>query len=108
MSDFVVGGTISAESAAYIERGFEDRCFRFLSEGNWVLLLGPRQHGKSSALVRLARRLDDAGIRTARVDFQSFSDSGDDYANVLAWLARRFAESFEVALREPPQEHRDD
>lgn len=55
-----------------------------------MLLLGPRQHGKSSGLRRLAERLKDQGYRVASLDLQSYgADHG--YAETLEWLAESIA-----------------
>lgn len=92
MSEFVAGGAIPYDSRAYIDRAFENEAFAYLtsSQADWVLLLGPRQHGKSSGLRRLAERLKDQGYRVASLDLQSYgADHG--YAETLEWLAESIA-----------------
>ena len=70
MSDFYNQGAVPLDSAAYIPRGFEQKVFDEITAGRWVLLLGPRQHGKSSGLVRLNNKLREAGFTAALVDLQ--------------------------------------
>ena len=108
MAEFVVGGAVPIASVAYVRRDFEDDCFHLLAAANWVLLLGPRQHGKSSALVRLAIRLQEDGIATVRVDFQAFSQDGATYEDVCRWFATQVARAFGVQPREPAAGDRED
>jgi hypothetical protein len=107
VADFVTGGAVPIESDAYVSRSFENECFGELSANNWVLLLGPRQHGKSSALFRLRRRLQENGIQTALIDFQAFG-APDDYSSLLRWFVSRTASAFDVTFAEPPIGGEDD
>ena len=89
---FVVGGTVDAASPVYAPRTFEDAIFGKITDGEWVLLLGPRQHGKSSALVRLAERLAASGYSVAFVDLQRYADDEDPYyESFLQWFAGAIA-----------------
>lgn len=86
---FVAGGTLHKDSLVYARRRFEDVIFEQVTSGDWVLLLGPRQHGKSSALVRLYRRLSDAGYFCAFVDLQRYGVTTPmDMRSFLAGLPR--------------------
>ncbi len=57
MTEFYTQGAVPVSSSAYISRAFEERLIQEVLQGRWVLLLGPRQHGKSTALVRLKAKL---------------------------------------------------
>ena len=63
-------GPVPLGHQSYIERRFELQLIRELQAGRWVLLLGPRQHGKTSALVRLRQTLMENGLQTGFVDLQ--------------------------------------
>lgn len=92
MSEFVTGGAVPPQSPAYVHRAFEDEAFGHLTsaQADWVLLLGPRQHGKSSGLARLAQRLQDQGFRVAAIDLQAYgADAG--YERLLEWLGGEIA-----------------
>jgi hypothetical protein len=51
----------------------------------WVLLLGPRQHGKTSALRRLCNELKDNGFRSVYLDLQSLPPLAS-YSELLRWI----------------------
>lgn len=88
MSDFITAGAVPIDAEAYVHRGFEDEAFGYLTSkaADWVLLLGPRQHGKTSGLLRLQARLIDNGFDVALVDLQAYGGRGD-YSEFLRWLA---------------------
>ncbi len=88
MAQYVVGGTVAIDSAAYQRRSFEQAAFDSLSANRWVLLLGPRQHGKSSALVRLSAQLADEGFTVAFLDLQVLA--GRTNTDYVGWLRRLF------------------
>jgi AAA-like domain len=99
-ADFVVAGHVPPDSAAYVERDFVNECFAHLSGGRWVVLLGPRQHGKTSGLVRLMGLLREGGAHVARISFQGAPDVAS-YPELLDWLCRRVARQFGVELVPP-------
>jgi hypothetical protein len=65
---FVAGGTLNAEAPSYAKRPADDELFELASSGQFCYVLTPRQMGKSSLMIRIARRLADQGIRAAVVD----------------------------------------
>lgn len=99
MADFHLRGAVPLDSPAYIERQFERNALRELLNRQWVLLLGPRQHGKSSALIRIQGRLLEAGFLCARVDLQAMPPCGT-YEDLVEWFTGRVAR----ALDEPVPE----
>jgi nucleoside phosphorylase len=88
--NFVTGGTVPLESRAYVPRPFEDELFETVTAGRWAVLVGPRQHGKSSALARLYVRLQRDGFSCAIVDLQAYG-ADETYDQFLAWLCERIA-----------------
>ncbi len=65
---FVVGGTVGLDSPSYVERSTDDELFESVQAGRFCYVLTPRQMGKSSLMVRTARRLQKANVRTAIID----------------------------------------
>lgn len=92
MNGFVTAGVVPVDSDVYVPRAFEDEAFVHLTskQADWVLLLGPRQHGKSSGLARLAKRLDENGFVVAFIDLQAYGADAD-YPSLLRWIASRVA-----------------
>lgn len=78
-------GPVPLGDPSYIERPFERSIQRELTSGKWVLLLGPRQHGKTSALVRIKAALIEAGLHTALVDLQAAPPFGE-YEEFVGWF----------------------
>jgi hypothetical protein len=72
----------------YIERPFELALQRELMADRWVLLLGPRQHGKTSALVRLQAGLSEIGMPTALIDLQA-APVVDSYGAFSRWISEQ-------------------
>ncbi|HEX6782171.1 MAG TPA: AAA-like domain-containing protein [Solirubrobacterales bacterium] len=89
-NSFVVGGPVPLESRAYVERSFEEELFSALTANEWVVLLGPRQSGKTSALARLYRRLSTNGFGCAFLDLQAYG-ADDSYGHFLRWLSQAVA-----------------
>ena len=65
---YVTGGTMSPDSPSYIARRADDELFEALEAGEFSYVLTSRQMGKSSLMVRTARRLENACFRTAVLD----------------------------------------
>lgn len=89
-SSFVAGGPVPLESHAYVERPFEEELFSAITANEWVVLLGSRQSGKTSALVRLYRRLSTNGFGCAFLDLQAYG-ADDSYGHFLRWLSQAVA-----------------
>jgi hypothetical protein len=79
-------GPVPIGDADYIERPFELELQRELMADRWVLLLGPRQHGKTSALVRLQTGLIEIGMPTALIDLQAAPVLAS-YADFARWAS---------------------
>jgi hypothetical protein len=102
MSDFVVGGVVPRSSDAYVSRAFEQQVFGHLSAGDWVTLLGPRQHGKTSGLIRVRAQLGVEGFAVGFLDLSTFIPpvDGDAWGAFLAWMESSVRKSFGLSERE--------
>lgn len=68
-SDFyVAGGTLRATSPSYVERPADDELFELAQAGEFCYVLTARQMGKSSLMIRTARRLESRGIHSVILD----------------------------------------
>ena len=68
---FVAGGTLHPDVPSYVKRPADDELFNLALAGEFCCVLTPRQMGKSSLMVRTARRLQEQGVRTAIIDLTS-------------------------------------
>jgi len=89
---FVAGGTLHPDAPCYVKRPADDKLFNLALVGEYCYVLTTRQLGKSSLMIRTARRLQEQGISTAIIDLTS---SGTDvtadqwYLSLLTQLKRR-------------------
>lgn len=97
MNDFHLQGAIPINSPAYIERPFEQGLLRNVLSSNWVLLLGPRQHGKTSCLIRILQKLRETGITSAIIDLQALPPC-HSFEECLEWFAFRVAKGLGLNL----------
>jgi hypothetical protein len=86
----------------YVPRTFESETLHHILKRDWVLLLGPRQHGKTSALLRIRNHLREAGLRCAFVDLQALPP-GLTFPALLEWVTRRIAMSLNVPFVVAPE-----
>ena len=90
MTRFQSGG-ILRDDAFYVPRPADEALFEALAVGELCHVLAPRQIGKSSLRVRVARRLAAAGVRCGAVDLTIVGTEGDAsawYFGVLEEVAR--------------------
>ena len=90
-------GPVPLDDPIYAERGFETALVKEVQAGHWVLLLGPRQHGKTSAFLRVRKTLSDHATSTALVDLQKVPPF-DTYAQLVTWFANQVAVSLGNAV----------
>lgn len=91
-------GPVPLEDRDYAIRAFEKQLIKEVQAGKWVLLLGPRQHGKTSAFLRLRSKLLENATTTALVDLQKVPPFAS-YAQLITWFARQIA----TALNNPTE-----
>ncbi|NWG76016.1 MAG: AAA-like domain-containing protein [Rubrivivax sp.] len=91
MNTYHLQGAVPLNSNAYIERPFEKIVLQEVLAGKWVLLLGPRQHGKTTGLIRIKKLLLEAGLFCVLIDLQSMPPCSD-YGAVVGWFSDRVAE----------------
>jgi len=65
---YVTGGTLKPGVPSYVERRADTELFDSLLAGEFCYALTARQMGKSSLMARTAKRLEEAGVRSAIVD----------------------------------------
>ncbi len=65
---YVAGGTMKPDAPSYIERKADQELYEHILKGDFCCVLTPRQMGKSSLMIRTARRLKKQGHRTAVID----------------------------------------
>lgn len=104
MSDFYNQGAVPIGSTAYIPRVFEQRVFSEIASGRWVLLLGPRQHGKSSGLVRLNKQLREAGYSSALVDLMGLPPC-PSFPDLLRWFTDQIGRNIGRDIPRPRTEN---
>lgn len=94
-------GPVPLDDPDYAERAFETMLVREVQAGNWVLLLGPRQHGKTSAFLRLRRVLSENATISVLVDLQRLPPFGA-YSQLITWFATQVAAGVgrEIDIRE--------
>ncbi len=87
---FVAGGTLRPDSPSYVKRPADDELFHLAMAGEFCYVLTPRQMGKSSLMVRTARRLRDKDVNTAIIDLTKIGTVAIDqwYLGLLTRLKR--------------------
>ncbi len=86
-------GPVPLDDNNYATRDFELRVVKEVQAGKWVFLLGPRQHGKTSALLRLRDSLSKHATTTALVDLQRAPPFAS-YAQLVTWFGKEVAAAF--------------
>lgn len=71
------GGALSEDAPSYIERPADTELKIGLEQHELCLVLGPRQSGKSSLIVRAWAQLRKKGVRTGVIDLQFFGSHKD-------------------------------
>jgi hypothetical protein len=100
VTQFHTRGPVPLDSGSYIDRTFEQNVERFMLQRRWVLLLGPRQHGKTSALFRVKKRLVENGFSCTYIDLQALPPHST-YRDLLRWFAERVARELETHREGP-------
>jgi len=67
-SFFITGGTMGQDTPSYVERRADTELYEGLRQGEFCYVLTARQMGKSSLMVRTARRLREDGFSVVTLD----------------------------------------
>ncbi len=88
---FVAGGTLRPTSSSYVTRPADDDLHRYIDEGTFCYVLTSRQMGKSSLMMKTARRLKGEGVRTAIIDLTRVGTVAVDqwYLGLLMLMKRQ-------------------
>lgn len=105
MTVFQAGGALPTDHPARVSRPFERAVLQEVLARRWVLLLGPRQHGKTSGLAGIRKELIAAGFLCAHVDLQE-TVQVNDYDAFCRWVALKVADETNMAIDETAIAHR--
>ncbi|MCK4761401.1 MAG: AAA-like domain-containing protein [Candidatus Aminicenantes bacterium] len=81
---YITGGTLNPDAPSYIVRKADRELCDHILAGDICYVLTPRQMGKSSLMLRTAKRLEKEGILTATVDL-SVMDSQRETEDADRW-----------------------
>ena len=89
------GGCLPVDSVAYIKRKADDQLYEAIKAGEFCLVPGPRQTGKSSLRVRVAQRLQNENFACGHVNFSTIVRARADnlqqwYYSLIHLLTRSF------------------
>ena len=76
-SYYTIGGSLEFDSPTYVARAADDELFQRVSSFELCYVLTTRQMGKSSLMIRTAKRLIDAGWRAAIIDLTTLGSGKD-------------------------------
>lgn len=86
----IAGGTLPLDALTYVKREADDRLYRFAvslqNHSRVCFVLAPRQTGKSSLMVRIARALTHAGLTCAMVNLQELGEVKSEEGLYLSLL----------------------
>lgn len=96
---FVAGGTLRAQAPCYVTRPADQELLERTQAGELCYILTSRQMGKSSLMVRTARRLRAAGAAAAIIDLTSIGSvpANEWYLGLLTRLARELRLDVDLA-----------
>jgi tetratricopeptide (TPR) repeat protein len=96
---FIAGGTLRARAPSYVTRPADQELFEHSLAGEFCYVLTPRQMGKSSLMIRTARRLAEAGCTVAILDLTGIGSGSADvwYLGLLTNIARELRLNIDVS-----------
>ena len=89
---YQVGGTLGADCRSYVERKSDRQLFAALLQGNYCLVLNPRQTGKSSLRIRTAAKLKANNIKCVSVDITLLGSNELQEARSKGFMAELFSQ----------------
>jgi tetratricopeptide (TPR) repeat protein len=86
---FVAGGTLAPNVPSYVTRPADNELYELALRGDFCYVLTTRQMGKSSLMIRTARRLRGEGVHTAIIDLTEMGTSVADtwYLDLITELS---------------------
>jgi tetratricopeptide (TPR) repeat protein len=69
---FIAGGALPADAPSYIVRPADDELFNSVRSGRFCYVFGTHHMGKSSLMLRTARRLEELGTSAVTIDLTGF------------------------------------
>jgi hypothetical protein len=103
MSSFHTQGAVPLDAKPYVEREFERIVLQNVFNSRWVLVLGPRQHGKSTGLIRVNQKLAESGFLSAFVDLQGLAvNQIQSYQEFLGIFSRKVAQRLTLPVQDSP------
>jgi hypothetical protein len=92
-SPFQAGGSLLADSPVYVPRKADEKASAHLHRMEYITLVEPRQHGKTSLINRLIGQFSPQGYAFAYRDLMAAKSSAaslaDWYASLGRWLLRQ-------------------
>jgi WD40 repeat protein/tetratricopeptide (TPR) repeat protein len=70
-----IGGSLHADAPSYVERAADREIYDALSRGEFCYVLTSRQMGKSSLMIRTARRLEQDGVKAVVLDLTALGEN---------------------------------
>jgi hypothetical protein len=94
---FFTGGALSADSLSYVERSADDELFDSVLSGELCCVFAPHHMGKSSLMLRSARRLEQRGIRAVTADLGTFGTESNTVWS-FQYLAKRLKYQLKLSV----------
>jgi hypothetical protein len=107
MKNYHIQGAVPTYSSAYIQRNYEQLIIDNLVRGDWVTLLGPRQHGKTTSLIRIKQALLDMTINVAYIDLQALPPI-NNFSHLIECVSNAIADSLGIEYVSRPDQGNED
>ena len=101
MTAFHLQGPVPIDSPYHVSRGFEQRLLSEALAHRWALLLGPRQHGKTTGLIQVREKLLGLGLACALLDLGA-APACSSYQELLRWISHDIARGLDQSFGSEP------